>query len=157
MEVQRRAFDGRFHFVSVHDDLFADVLLRDALQRDPFARGLDTQLAGLVVDQSAVFRDFAQVHVGAAAVAHNGRHPTAGFGDLGYRFRTMIKGNPVLRRREAAAYVGMSTSLLLQVRKADPTFPVPIMITETLIGWRRHELDAWLDARPRCGSALTPA
>lgn len=61
----------------------------------------------------------------------------------------MIKGNPVLRRREAAAYVGMSTSLLLLVRREDPTFPEAIKITETLIGWRQADLDVWLDARPK--------
>ena len=31
---------------------------------------------------------------------------------------------------------------------ADPTFPRPLQLSESRIGWRKQQLDAWLDSRP---------
>ncbi len=53
----------------------------------------------------------------------------------------------VLRPREAARYVGMSRPTIDRWRKAGK-FPKALQLGAQAIGWRRSDLDDWLDGRP---------
>lgn len=53
----------------------------------------------------------------------------------------------VLRRRAAAAYIGVHVNTLYNLRKTDPTFPPEVRITKVSVGWRKCDLDAWIDSR----------
>lgn len=58
-------------------------------------------------------------------------------------------GNPVLRHRDTAAYLGVSIATLYNIRK-DPAmkFPPVVRITSNLlIGWAIKDLDAWVESR----------
>ncbi|ARM02102.1 hypothetical protein BOC59_20610 [Burkholderia pseudomallei] len=52
-----------------------------------------------------------------------------------------------LPARKAAAYVGVGYSTLFELRKKDPTFPVPVRLSSNRVVYLRDELDAWLDAK----------
>ena len=52
----------------------------------------------------------------------------------------------VLRREQAAAYVGMSPSLFVREVEAG-ALPRPIHLAGTVKGWVRDDLDAWIDDR----------
>jgi predicted DNA-binding transcriptional regulator AlpA len=54
--------------------------------------------------------------------------------------------SPVLRRRDAAAYLGVSLRTLRNLM-TKPGFPAHVQITDLLIGWFQHDLDAWLASR----------
>lgn len=53
----------------------------------------------------------------------------------------------VLRPREAARYVGLSRPTIDRWRKAGK-FPKVLQLGAQAIGWRRSDLDEWLDGRP---------
>lgn len=53
----------------------------------------------------------------------------------------------VLRPREAARYVGLSRPTIDRWRKAGK-FPKALQLGAQAIGWRRSNLDEWLDERP---------
>ena len=53
----------------------------------------------------------------------------------------------VLRPREAARYVGLSRPTIDRWRKAGK-FPKALQLGPQAIGWRRSDLDKWLDERP---------
>ena len=53
----------------------------------------------------------------------------------------------VLRPREAARYVGLSRPAIDRWRKAGK-FPKALQLGPQAIGWRRSDLDKWLDDRP---------
>ena len=53
----------------------------------------------------------------------------------------------VLRPREAARYVGVSRATIDRWRKAGK-FPKALQLGDQAIGWRRSDLDAWLNERP---------
>ena len=53
----------------------------------------------------------------------------------------------VLRPREAARYIGVSRPTLDRWRK-DGNFPKALQLGAQAIGWRRSDLDEWLDQRP---------
>lgn len=53
----------------------------------------------------------------------------------------------VLRPREAARYVGLSRPTIDRWRKAGK-FPKALQFGAQAIGWRRSDLDAWLNERP---------
>lgn len=52
----------------------------------------------------------------------------------------------VLRRKAAAAYLGICLSTLENM-KQQPGFPRPIQITPRSVGYRKADLDAWLESR----------
>jgi len=58
----------------------------------------------------------------------------------------------VLNVRESARYVGMRDTTFWQARRA-PDFPAPIQLTARLKGFKRSDLDRWLDARRVAGRA----
>lgn len=53
----------------------------------------------------------------------------------------------VLRPREAARYVGVSRPTIDRWRKAGK-FPKALQLGDQAIGWRRSDLDEWLNGRP---------
>ena len=53
----------------------------------------------------------------------------------------------VLRPREAARYVGVSRPTIDRWRKAGK-FPKALQLGAQSIGWRRRDLDEWLNNRP---------
>ena len=53
----------------------------------------------------------------------------------------------VLRPREAARYVGLSRPTIDRWRKAGK-FPKALQLGSQAIGWRRTDLDDWLNDRP---------
>ena len=53
----------------------------------------------------------------------------------------------VLHPREVARYVGLSRPTIDRWRKAGK-FPKAIQLGPQSIGWRRSDLDAWLNERP---------
>lgn len=53
----------------------------------------------------------------------------------------------ILRRLAAAAYIGVHVNTLYNLRKQDPTFPAEVRITKVSVGWRKCDLDAWLESR----------
>jgi predicted DNA-binding transcriptional regulator AlpA len=52
----------------------------------------------------------------------------------------------VLNVNEAAHYCGMRTTSFWQARRS-PGFPAPVLLTERLKGYRRTDLDRWLESR----------
>lgn len=63
----------------------------------------------------------------------------------------------ILRRRRTAAYLGVSLETLRKIRINDSSFPDEVQITEVAIGWRKSELDAWLDSRKKRHAAAVSA
>ena len=53
----------------------------------------------------------------------------------------------LLRTKQAAAYLGISTVSLWRLENSDPTFPRKIVITSRCVGWRAESLQAWLEAK----------
>ncbi|MXW18356.1 MAG: AlpA family transcriptional regulator [Gemmatimonadetes bacterium] len=60
-------------------------------------------------------------------------------------------GTRVLRAREVVSEIGVSKATLYRwVRSGG--FPKPIKLGPGAVGWRREELDEWVDSRPRRGT-----
>lgn len=53
----------------------------------------------------------------------------------------------VLRTAQAARYCGMGDTAFWSIRRVDPTFPKPLLLTERARGFRRTDLDAWLESK----------
>jgi len=52
----------------------------------------------------------------------------------------------VMRREKAAAYLDMSPSMLDR-EVAVGNIPQPILLTRSIKGWPREDLDGWIDKR----------
>ena len=59
----------------------------------------------------------------------------------------------ILRLRDVVRLTGISRSRIyvFMAREDDP-FPKPIRLGPNSVGWRKAEIEAWLDARERAGS-----
>lgn len=57
----------------------------------------------------------------------------------------------VLRTAPAAAYIGAGTTLFWTLRRTDPSFPKPIILGTRARGYRRSDLDAWIERRALSG------
>lgn len=55
----------------------------------------------------------------------------------------------VLRPKAACSYLGMGRTKLHELHETDPTFPRKIRFSTRCVGWRRADLDAWLEMRAR--------
>lgn len=53
----------------------------------------------------------------------------------------------LLRTKEAAALLGVSTTTLWRLEQSDPTFPRKVAITSRCVGWRPESLRKWLEAK----------
>src|SRR5690554_4927516 len=54
----------------------------------------------------------------------------------------------ILRRREAALYLGVSQSALASsAQHGDSTYPRPIPLGRRAVGYDIHELDKWIEER----------
>ena len=60
----------------------------------------------------------------------------------------------ILRMSAVVAMTGISRSRIyvFMAREDDP-FPKPIRLGPNSVGWRKAEVEAWLDSRERAGSA----
>ena len=60
----------------------------------------------------------------------------------------------ILRMPAVVAMTGISRSRIYvyMTRETDP-FPRPLKLGPSSVGWRRVEIEAWLDTRERAGSA----
>ena len=60
----------------------------------------------------------------------------------------------ILRMPAVVAMTGISRSRIYEYmkRETDP-FPRPLKLGPSSVGWRKAEVEAWLDARERGGSA----
>lgn len=52
--------------------------------------------------------------------------------------------SPVLRPKQAAAYIGMSVPSFWRIVKDDPTFPRPFKLSANATAVMRTDLDQWL-------------
>lgn len=50
----------------------------------------------------------------------------------------------ILRLKEAAFYLGVSTVTLWRLGENDPRFPSKIRMSARCVGYRKSDLDAWL-------------
>ena len=53
----------------------------------------------------------------------------------------------ILRLQDAADYMGFSTTTLWRLEQSDPIFPRKIKFTARVAGFRRKDLDAYLEAK----------
>ena len=60
--------------------------------------------------------------------------------------------NTIVRLPEVMELTGLSRSSIIKETKLS-RFPRPMQLTERAVGWRREEIAAWLEARPRAGEA----
>lgn len=54
----------------------------------------------------------------------------------------------LLRRPAVEAMVGLRRSAIYE-RVAEGSFPAPLKIGRRAVAWRRSEVEAWLESRPR--------
>ena len=65
----------------------------------------------------------------------------------------MAKSEPkILRLPEVARLTGMSKGTIHR-RYREGTFPRPLKLGVQSIGWRRKDIDDWLESLPRAGGA----
>jgi len=55
---------------------------------------------------------------------------------------------PLLRIIDVCRWLKISKPTFWRLRRS-PDFPTPMRITERVIGWQRHEIQSWLEARRR--------
>lgn len=63
----------------------------------------------------------------------------------------------VLRKRDAMTKLGLRESSFDDVRRKDPSFPRAIALGAKAIGFLEHELDTWIETRPRVQPAGSDA
>ena len=69
----------------------------------------------------------------------------------------MAKSEPkILRLPEVARLTGMSKGTIHR-RYREGTFPRPLKLGVQSIGWRRKDIDDWLESLPRAGGASDDA
>ncbi len=54
----------------------------------------------------------------------------------------------VLRLADMIPYLNLGRSAIYHLRK-DPDFPTPIRLGQRAVGWKRSEVDAWIESRSR--------
>lgn len=59
----------------------------------------------------------------------------------------------ILRPRDAARYLGTSVSTLYRWQRELPDFPKLIKLGRQASGWRKADLDAWIESRSPEGRA----
>lgn len=55
----------------------------------------------------------------------------------------------ILRPKDASAYLGFGRSKLYELHEQDPTFPRKIRFSSRVVGWRKADLDAWLELKAK--------
>lgn len=60
----------------------------------------------------------------------------------------------ILRMRDVVELTRISRSrIYVLMGRVEDAFPRPIRLGARAVGWRRAEIEAWLDSRERAGSA----
>ena len=54
----------------------------------------------------------------------------------------------ILRVADMMSYLNVGRTSLYAMVADDPTFPQQIKLGKRAVGWRRHEVDAWIASRP---------
>jgi len=57
------------------------------------------------------------------------------------------KIDEILRLKDAAYYIGVSTTTLWRLDKSDETFPKKVNLTKRCAGYRKSELDDWIESK----------
>lgn len=57
----------------------------------------------------------------------------------------------ILRPEAAAAFLGISRPSLYRWERDNPDFPRRIKLGERVSGWKRADLEAWINARAQAG------
>lgn len=60
-----------------------------------------------------------------------------------------IAASAVLRPKDACAYLGFGRTKLHELHEEDPTFPRKIRFSIRCVGWRKEDLDAWLELKAK--------
>lgn len=55
----------------------------------------------------------------------------------------------ILRPKAACSYLGFGRTKLYELHETDPTFPRKIRFSTRVVGWRREDLDAWLEQKAK--------
>ena len=58
----------------------------------------------------------------------------------------------IMRRPEVEMITGLSKATLYRLAKRPGAFPRPIQLGPRAVGWRKKEIDEWLDTRERAGN-----
>jgi len=58
----------------------------------------------------------------------------------------------VLRPKAACLYLGFGRTKLHELHESDPDFPRKIRFSPRCVGWRKADLDAWLDIKAKQAS-----
>lgn len=54
----------------------------------------------------------------------------------------------ILRIADLKEYLNLSRSAIQALMSEDPTFPQQIQLSRRAVGWKRPEIDAWIENRP---------
>ena len=54
----------------------------------------------------------------------------------------------ILRIADLKEYLNLSRSAIQALMSEDPTFPQQIQLSRRAVGWKRPEIDAWIESRP---------
>lgn len=65
----------------------------------------------------------------------------------------MAEKHAIIRPKSAAAYIGMAVSSIYRIEKQDPTFPRRIKLSKRASGWRKSDLDQWLEQKAKEGAS----
>ena len=57
----------------------------------------------------------------------------------------------ILRLTEVERFLGLGRTAIYNLREKDPTFPRPVQLTDKAIGWRRKDLESWVNGLPHVG------
>jgi prophage regulatory protein len=57
----------------------------------------------------------------------------------------------IFRREQVEAHTGLGRSAIYALM-ARNEFPRPVRLTAKAVGWRRDEIEAWVDSRERVGA-----
>ena len=55
----------------------------------------------------------------------------------------------IMRPKDACAYLGFGRTKLHELHETDPTFPRKIRFSTRVVGWRKVDLDAWLERKAK--------
>jgi len=55
----------------------------------------------------------------------------------------------IMRPKDACAYIGIGRTKLHVMHETDPTFPRKIRFSARCVGWRKADIDDWLEAKAK--------
>ena len=61
----------------------------------------------------------------------------------------------LLRQKGACSYIGNGRPKLHELHENDPTFPRKIRLGSRSVGWRREDLDRWLEQKAQANQVTS--